>query len=282
MRSFNMGIPSMFLPESLVVIDHLVAQRPARLRWMFIELDDAKPRLEEHAGLVEREVYWHGWRETALTCINILTFRGIHKGDRVRMLLHQASLFGRCWTHIGVAHEWLATWMQTKHSRPAETVMRVSLGPAWDGYDPYRSTLGQGTSETKGGDSDVKNYLAAKVSLQSGVAQAQVPATASFMMRGLLADKVRALRARGIETLFVIPPTIEAEGEFLKLSKQGVLPTVFVFNDPAAYPDLYAVNMRADTIHLNEPGALLFTRLLAGKFADYRAHDAARSAIGPR
>ena len=62
MRSFNLGAPSMFLPESLFVIDRILAAKPARLRWMFIELDDPRPRLEEHAGLVRREVYWHGWR----------------------------------------------------------------------------------------------------------------------------------------------------------------------------------------------------------------------------
>ena len=65
----------------------------------------------------------------------------------------------------------------------------------------------------------------------------------------------------------------------MTLSKQGVLPTLFAFNDPVAYPDLYRVDMHADTAHLNAPGALLFTRLLAGKFADYRA-DGARTAGG--
>ena len=98
----------MFLPESLCVIDLILAQRPARLRWMFIELDDPKPRLEEHAGLVRREMYWHGLRETMLVSVNIFNARGIHKGDRFSMLAHQWALFGRRWTHLGRAQEWLA------------------------------------------------------------------------------------------------------------------------------------------------------------------------------
>ncbi len=260
MRSFNLGAPSMFLPESLFVIDRIMAQRPVRLRWMFIELDDPRPRVEEHAGLVQREVYWHGWRETLLTCIDVLTARGIHKGDRVHMFVHQGMLFGRCWTHLGFAHEWLAD----------RTVERAVPVAATDGYDPYHGILGQKQSDTKDPAADVKNFLASTRALATGVARASSPPTASLPLRWLLREKVRALRARGIEPLFVIPPVTTAETEFLALSKQGVLPTLFAFNDPVSYPDLYQVAMRADTMHLNEPGARLFTHLLAGKFAAYR------------
>ncbi len=140
MHSFNLGAPSMFLPESLFVIDRVVAQRPARLRWMFIELDDPRPRLEEHAGLVQREVYWHGWRETALMCIDILTARGIHKGDRVLMLAHQATLFGRCWTH----RRRLQSGSQVECSQtgsPPRTAR--ALGPAWTGTIPTAARSGR-------------------------------------------------------------------------------------------------------------------------------------------
>ena len=281
MRSFNMGIPSMLLPESLVVIDHLLAQRPARLRWMFIELDDPPPRLGEYAGLVEREVYWHGWRETALTCLSILTTRGISENERVRMLVQQAKLFGSCWTHVGFAHEFLAAWMMPQGHRTPAAAARAALGPASDGYEPYRSTLGQANGASKTPAADVQNYLAATASLKSGTARAQSPPAMSRLLRWLVDEKVRALRARGIEPLFIIPPVITAEEEFVNRSSSSVLQTLFAFNDPAVYPELYEVNMRADSLHLNEPGALLFTRLLAGKFADYRT-DAARAVAGTR
>ena len=276
MRSFNLGAPSMFLPESMFVIDRIVAQRPVRLRWMFIELDDPRPRVEEHAGLVQREVYWHGWRETVLMCFNILTARGIHKGDRMLMLTHQGMLFGRCWTHVGFAQEWLANRIQSKN-RTTATIERVTLGPAADGYDPYHGILGQKQSDSKDPEADVKNFLAATRALETGAARAQSPPDASLPLRWLLREKVRALRACGIEPLFVIPPVTTAETEFFALAKQGVLPTLFAFNDPVAYPDLYQVSVRADTAHLNEPGAQMFTRLLAGKFAAHR-QDAERTA----
>ena len=171
MHSFNLGAPSMFLPESLFVIDRVMARRPVRLRWMFIELDDPRPRVEEHAGLVQREVYWHGWCETVLVGFNILTARGIHKGDRVRMLVHQGTLFGRCWSHVGFAHEWLENWMQSK-AGTATATEHAAPGPVTDGYDPYHGILGQKQSDTKDPEADVKNFLAATRALATGGARA--------------------------------------------------------------------------------------------------------------
>lgn len=279
MNSFNLGAPSMFLPESLFTIDRVVALRPARLRWMFIELDDPRPRLEEHAGLVQREVYWHGWRETALTCTGILTARSVRIVDRVLMLAHQAALFGRCWTHVGGVLDLLEQWQ----SPPARITAadRAALGVASDGYEPYRGTLGQGKSPGKDPVADLKNYLTAAAALKGGTARSEGPAKAAFPLRWVLSEKTRALRARGIEPVFIIPPVTTAEEEFLTLSKQGVLRSFLAFNDPNTYPDLYQANLRADTVHLNETGALLFTRLLAGKFSEY-AVNARRTADGAR
>ena len=148
MRSFNLGVPSMFLPESLFVIDRLLAQRHARLRWMFIELDDPLPRLEEHAGLVAREVYWHGWRETALACANILTTPGIHTRERVLMLVHQGMLYGRCRTHVGCATEWLARRMSPEARKPPPPNSRRS-GPTRTVSRPIAARSGRGKARAK-------------------------------------------------------------------------------------------------------------------------------------
>ena len=271
MRSFNLGAPSMFLPESLYVIDRVLAQRPARLRWMFIELDDPRPRLEEHAGLVRREVYWHGWRETTLVCAQIVTVRGIHKGDRVRMLAHQIALFGRRWTHLGRAQEWFADGSLPMDRTSDDDNLDAALGPAADGYAPYRGVLGEKKGGRGADDPDTRSFLAATAALKSGGARTQTPPTVSLLMRWLLTQKADTLRSRGIEPVFVIAPVTTDEETFRRLAKEGAVRPLFAFNDPAAYPELYQVNMRADTMHLNEPGSLLFTRLLAERFADYRA-----------
>ena len=82
------------------------------------------------------------------------------------------------------------------------------------------------------------------------------------------------MRGRGIEPLFVVAPVTTPETEFRRLPAQGIAAPVFAFNDPAAFPELYAVDVRADTMHLNERGSLLFTRRLAARFVQQTAAGA--------
>lgn len=179
MRSFNLGAPSMFLPESLFVIHRILDQKPVRLRWMFIELNEPRPRLEEHVGLVRREVYWHGWRETMLASVNILRARSIHKLDRLAMLAHQWLLFGRCWTHMGTASEWLERECSLTDPSAASADEAATLGPSLDGYTPYRSTLGTG----KGGAEDVYAFTTAVAALRVGKARSPSPPAAPILDR---------------------------------------------------------------------------------------------------
>ncbi len=255
MRSFNLGAPSMFLPESLYVIDRILAQRSTRLRWMFIELDDPRPRLEEHAGLVRREVYWHTWSETVLLTMRILTTSGFHKADRVSMLMHQWTLFGRRWSHLGRALEWFTTGAGNEDS--------TALGPAMDGYKPYKTTLG----ETKDTREDVENFLAATAALKLNHGSAGTAPSVPVLLRWMLAGKIRALHAQNVEPVFIIAPETTSQEEFSRLAHDGGVQPLFAFNDPVAYPELYEVNVRADTAHLNAAGAQRFTRLLAARFA---------------
>lgn len=264
MRSFNFGVPSMYLPESLYVIDCILAQRPARLRWMFIELDEPRLRVEERAGLVHRELYWHGWRETALMNAAILALRGLHKEDRLGMLAHQWALFGRRWGQVGRAREWLETPLPP-------TATTTSLGTAADGYTPYLTTLGEENGGSKDMRQELRNYTAAAASLKKARQQVSSDRNPPALLRWLLAEKVRALRARNVAPVFLVAPVTTGEEQFLQLSDDATFRPLFAFNDPAAYPELYEPAVRADTMHLNAAGSLRLTRLLADRFSRYLA-----------
>ncbi len=262
-RSINLGAPSMFLPESLFVIDRILDLKPARLRRMFIELDDPKLRLEEHAGLVRREVYWHGSEETALTCANILSAHGIRWWDRLFMLGHQVVLMARRSVHLGRGWEVASAGLSKRN--PAETLPdeTILMGVDKDGFAPYHATLGEGTERTKGDQADVKRYVADVEALRAGRDHPRRPQRTTALLRWVLRRKLAALRARGIEPFFVIAPVTTGEEGFLRLPAENIPAKLLAFNDPEAYPELYEVNARADTIHLNERGSLLFTRSLA-------------------
>ena len=124
---------------------------------------------------------------------------------------------------------------------------------------------------------DVRSFVTAATALRAGHAEATAPTVVPELLRWLLAEQIRWLRADGVEPLFVIAPVTTGEEELRRLPERGVVRTLLAFNDPAAYPDLYEVDARADTMHLNERGALRFTQLLAERFASCQAAPAART-----
>ena len=73
----------------------------------------------------------------------------------------------------------------------------------------------------------------------------------------------------GAETVFVIQPSLYLQGELIQAHRQGLVPNLLRFNQPARRPELYAFETRWEESHPNELGARLFTRTLAAEFADF-------------
>ena len=79
------------------------------------------------------------------------------------------------------------------------------------------------------------------------------------------------MRAAGIEPIYVVPPTPRPPGHARRLAADGVLPTLFAFDDPAVHGDLFAVERRFDLEHLTHDGAVEWSRRLGLAFADHVA-----------
>jgi hypothetical protein len=58
-------------------------------------------------------------------------------------------------------------------------------------------------------------------------------------------------------------------GSFVVKFRQrcGDRPPLFDYDDPAKYPELFAIENRTDVDHLNVPGAILFSKMLADRIA---------------
>ena len=65
----------------------------------------------------------------------------------------------------------------------------------------------------------------------------------------------------------MITPTPTGAPHLLRLGKEGRVPTLLAFNDPAAYPELYRFENRFDREHLAGAGARRFSALLAERFS---------------
>ena len=79
-----------------------------------------------------------------------------------------------------------------------------------------------------------------------------------------MGEIVAAVRARGLEPVFVITPSLNPKENFASLPGS---PRLLRLNDPRQYPQLYDPDLYYDPWHFNPRGAALFTRLLAERFA---------------
>jgi hypothetical protein len=82
-----------------------------------------------------------------------------------------------------------------------------------------------------------------------------------------VARQVAAIRRAGAEPIHLITPTPTPTPELYRLADAGAVPRLLAFNDPVAYPELFAQDHRFDAEHLTTAGARRFSRLLAERMA---------------
>jgi len=86
----------------------------------------------------------------------------------------------------------------------------------------------------------------------------------------VLENMCNKLKNQGIKPLLFITPILKSEASTtINLYKHGDSSTLFGFNNPDTFPNLYQVNRRFDFLHLNDQGAKEFTHYLAEQFAKY-------------
>ena len=83
------------------------------------------------------------------------------------------------------------------------------------------------------------------------------------------------VRRKNITPVCFLTPTVR-HGDFFAPRPPGE--TIFAFNDPNAFPQFFEPALRIDFDHLNDTGALEFTRLLANRFADFLEQQKASGA----
>lgn len=223
-----------------------------------------------------REIYWHGLMETALACAAILTETspGFSTSERREQLWRQVSIQARCALHLDSGMGLLARWRTVRFRRSKGRGAGLDvMGPDGDGFFPLSTLLGHGKTgvfKTGGSAVDLQDFEASVAALRAGEtalsAKSAPPAWAATIGQTLLCRilerQADALRASGIEPIYFIGPGTTREQSFLDLAARGVVPRLLAFNDPAAYPELYRPEMRADRYHLNPIGAHRLTELL--------------------
>jgi hypothetical protein len=246
-RSFNFGYDGMWPPESYYLLRRLLALRPARLKWVVIDLMDINTQLDERNNSTLRMAYWHDLRHTALAFRDILASRFHWYQKRDQLLAHGRLCVGQV-LNLGRGADLARQWLAPKPPRKEPYAWEVNAG-----FEPEPDRLLQGQA--------LSDYQTAVRMLAKGIAPAPVRPVFREALRELIAD-VRRAKA---EPIFVIAPTINRAENFTGIPDGAA---VIPLNDPAEYPELFDEAKHYDAWHLNAEGAVDFTAILARKFLE--------------
>jgi len=87
--------------------------------------------------------------------------------------------------------------------------------------------------------------------------------------RPLLTRIADLARQMGAEPIFFLSPSMDHQLSLISEYEEGHIRTLFAFNDPERFPELYETDARWEAKHLSAEGARRFSALLAERFTDW-------------
>lgn len=259
--SFNLGVPAAKSVEVWHLLRELATDRRVRARYVLIEPDGLLIGIARENMGNQREIYWHGRTETGLA---IASLDGLSLGPRARMtglhlgshLLNRLSV-GRLrllGSQLGRADE--LRWMAQN-----------GLGPDGDGWVPFAKA--DNLPEFERRREFLENLPKYQWKLKQQPERHARRDCLSAYHSAMLSKLKDAVEALGAEPVFILSPTTDPRCEVHHAFREGQLPHLIALDDALEFPELYAVENRHDYEHLNTDGALLYSRLLADRFADH-------------
>jgi hypothetical protein len=257
-HSFNFGIGGMYLPEAAYVLEQVLNTRPRNLKWIFIEYDELQTNWSPENQTSRRALYWADWERTSLLLRKLTdagtdefwlpNFKKLCEPNTFKQVIFHTAQFEKNLTNVARAPDILNLLSR----RDVDKWDANYLGAAGDGYVPRAG----GMSGSQAAAYESALDLAMRAKSTTSISFYTVEAYRRC------AQKIRAIRATPI--LLVTPSlkqlNVAYQGD---AQSQGV---VMAFNDPRAYPNLYASGARRDGEHLTKSGAEDFTRVVASDF----------------
>lgn len=258
-RSFNFGTLGMQAHEASSLLRRLLANKPARLRYVVIEPGEFDPELPAENRFKRRVIFWHDRHETLAVWRSTLARQDLPWTRRADLLMTHGLHF-------------VAQAMAL--DRGFDLIQRIAPTPVapskladlvkYQGFLPYTPQSYEFSDERKAFLADLASYRQQVAALGAERPREKVPAEG--LTQAIAAQRAE-LESLGLTPIYVIPATLHAQNEFHALNRSGVMPRLLAFDDPTEYARLYDENLRFDPEHLTQEGADLFTRLLAERLA---------------
>lgn len=280
-KSFNFGISAANLSQIDFYLENILALEPAKLKWIF--LDCAFDIFDTHFPTTPTELYWH---TPGKTLENFRLILESHKNWQVKTIEIFANFKSFFYRELGIGQLstlwqekilglYLLTSASSENKSPERLIQEAGYySIEWlPNVDKWKSKfLGQGLE-------NYKNQLKSEQSQPETNQQdwALNPSEKSYkldLMKKIVSrfDRENSVGDRKIEPIFLIPPILESEinrTPIVEAYNLGYLQKVFAFNDPQNFKNLYRVDRRIDSVHLNHQGSQEFTSFLADRFSRY-------------
>jgi hypothetical protein len=252
--SFNGAVDGLFPPEDAYYLER-IGRTGARFRWVFLEVNPIRLRIDDAKRGTERIIYWHDARRLRLLlreAVEIIRQQSnraswAQQWVVIKMAAERIEMFLRAQSNLGRG-ELLRPWLLRTKSVGVD---RTVLGARGDGYLEIDYAPLPGAARQA-----YEAKFAAKIR-QPGSTGIGTKAS-----QDALADSIALIRKLGAEPVLVIPPTVEPR--MLRLRDPDL--KILDFSDPQRFPELFRAEHRMDAEHLNTAGARVYTKLLAQEF----------------
>jgi hypothetical protein len=258
--SFNFGVSAMNAHETDAFMQRVLANPPARLRFVVVELGLWTSGIYPGNYFSKRALAWHSWPETLAALHTTWHVGGgfDRKLDRTRMhLLHLAGHYA----NLGDGSRWLQA---LSGLAPPPDPEEMAAATVEDGYMAVENGPGHMVLNPRG--------VPVKVADPAPIYRERIAqlrrSPARRCNETALEQQIAQIRALGARPVHLIPMTFTGNPTYDQMSQQGRLPLLLRFNDPDQYPELYDPQFHRDFEHLNRRGAELFSRLLAERLVE--------------
>ncbi|MBD2614811.1 hypothetical protein H6G94_26630 [Nostoc punctiforme FACHB-252] len=269
LKSFNLGILSANVAEMDFYLQKILALKPAKLKWIF--LDCLVNSFVEEEPTLSRNVYWHTPTKT-LENFQLIAESTLPWKIKISAFYANSISFLHRWLGIGYFSNF---WHQSSEALPAGISSDKLLQEA--GY--YANDW------MKNSEAEKKVFYSKLESYQQKLTQAKLgiidpentypeKSYATKIIKRLVSriDDLEKSSNIQVEPIFLIPPALDSVIEhspILEAVDLGYISTLFAFNNPNSFASLYEVSRRSDERHLNYQGSQEFSRTLAEKFSQH-------------
>jgi len=252
-RSFNLAYDAVRPPESYFLLRKILALKPPKLRWVFIEGMPIQTGIME--GIPTRRLaYWHDVSHTRLV-LEAIADEPLPLPEKWRRWSEHGAHAFTGFTNGDVGAQWLRPRLGVE--KP-EKKSRWDPPKEWAGRSGYAPLLGERQAGLKG--KALARYLR-KVAEQTPGPERAIPRVWRRELDRLIAE----IRSVGAQPILILTPSVQGLENFMGYPADVPL---FRFQDPAQFPELFDPANHYDQAHLNDAGARVLTELVSARFVE--------------